>query len=210
MPDPTPAPAPVTLNYIRGSAYSEAVNGTANKDVIYTYDGKDIIHGRQGDDRIYSGSGDDRIAGDSGNDIVVGGKGSDRIYGGDADDRLSGQSGNDKISGGRGDDILSGGSGYDRFIFDNLWSRDTITDFDVNHDHIYLRNLSFGALAGGRLNASEFRVGAEAADASDRIIYNSKTGALSYDSDGQGGSDPTIFAVLKPWLHLTASDIFIY
>ncbi len=210
VPDPTPVPTPSTLNFIRGSAYGEAVNGTGEKDVIYSYNGNDVIHGRGNDDRIYSGAGDDRIAGDSGMDVALAGTGNDRIYGGAGDDRLWGQSGNDNISGGQGDDILTGGSGYDHFIFDNLWSRDTITDFDVSHDHIYLRGLSFDALESGKLNASEFRIGVEAADVSDRIVYNSATGELSYDRDGVGGSDATIFAVLKPWLHLTAADFFVY
>lgn len=63
--------------------------------------------------------------------------------------------------------------------------------------------------AGLGLSAAEFRVGAAAGDASDRIIYNSTTGGLFYDSDGTGAAAQVQFAVLSPGLAITQSEFVI-
>ena len=46
-------------------------------------------------------------------------------------------------------------------------------------------------------------------DGDDRIIYNSATGALNYDSNGIASGGVTQFAQLQPGLSLTASVFFI-
>ena len=48
-------------------------------------------------------------------------------------------------------------------------------------------------------------------DASDRIIYNSTTGALYYDADGLGGSAAVQVALIGTSLHpsITYSDFLI-
>jgi serralysin len=62
-------------------------------------------------------------------------------------------------------------------------------------DTISLDNAIFTAIgANGGLLAAAFRVGTAAADASDRIIYNSSTGALIYDSDGSASGGAVEFA----------------
>ena len=48
-----------------------------------------------------------------------------------------------------------------------------------------------------------------AGDATDRIIYDSATGALNYDADGLGGADAVQFAKLQTGLSLTNADFFI-
>jgi Ca2+-binding RTX toxin-like protein len=55
-----------------------------------------------------------------------------------------------------------------------------------------------------------FNDGSVPVDSNDRIMYNSGTGALSYDADG--GFGPTkaiVFAKLKPGLDLTAEHFFV-
>ena len=79
--------------------------------------------------------------------------------------------------------MLTGGLGNDKFDFDTalsvLTNVDTITDFNVANDTIRLENSIFTALtATGILSAAAFHIGAGAAAADDRIIYNNATGDL--------------------------------
>ena len=75
-------------------------------------------------------------------------------------------------------------------------------------DTILLDNAVFTSLTSpGTLAADNFAVGA-AADANDFIIYNDTTGALSYDSDGNGTDATQVqFATLAPGLAMT-HDVF--
>jgi len=89
---------------------------------------------------------------------------------------------------------------------------DRITDFTVNIDKIVLYKgpghfLEVGPL--GVLGAARFHVGQAAADASDRIIYNPNTGALSYDHDGRGGDPQIRFAALTTHLALDNADFVV-
>ena len=61
----------------------------------------------------------------------------------------------------------------------------------------------------GRLTADAFHIGAAAADAEDRIIYNSATGALSYDANGTGAGGSIQFAKLTAGLALTNADFVV-
>ena len=67
----------------------------------------------------------------------------------------------------------------------------------------------FTGLANGTLAADAFRIGAAAADATDRIIYNSATGALLFDADGSGAGAAVQFATLDTGLAMTASEFFV-
>jgi len=61
----------------------------------------------------------------------------------------------------------------------------------------------------GGLSSKDFFAGAAAHENSDHIIYDSSTGALSFDSDGIGGAHQTQFATVSPHLSLTASSFFV-
>jgi serralysin len=67
----------------------------------------------------------------------------------------------------------------------------------------------FTGLAAGALAPGAFRTAAAAADADDRIVYNSGTGALLFDVDGLGGAAGVQFATLSTGLALTASDFTV-
>jgi Ca2+-binding RTX toxin-like protein len=126
---------------------------------------------------------------------------------------VRGNNGNNIIGGGDGNDELTGLGGHDAFLFDTALNAaanvDVITDFSVMDDTIRLDNAVFTALGGGFLAANAFVTGAAALDASDRIIYDNATGALFYDSDGNGGAAAIQFAELATGLGLTNLDFFV-
>lgn len=144
---------------------------------------------------------------------VIGTQFNDQIFGGNHANRLSGGAGNDLINGGLGNDVLIGGAGNDTFFFNSALGPaniDTISDFVVVNDTIRLENAVFTALtATGTLAAAAFHIGTAAADASDRVIYNTSTGALSYDKDGAGGTAAVQFATVAHGLAMTNADFFI-
>jgi Ca2+-binding RTX toxin-like protein len=153
----------------------------------------------------------DRLNGTAGNDVIYGFGGNDKLHGRDGSDRVDGGAGNDTLWGGSGADILTGGSGKDLFAFDAPFANavDQITDFSPVYDTIRLENAIFTGLAGGSLASSAFRIGSQAADASDRIIYDASTGALYFDADGLGGQAQQQFAQLSTKLALTNADFSV-
>jgi Ca2+-binding RTX toxin-like protein len=103
------------------------------------------------------------------------------------------------------------GWGADIIRFDSLLGAlniDTITDYNVLDDTIELENSIFTKLAAGALNPASFQVGAAAA-ANDYVLYNSATGALSYDADGKGAGAAVQFALLIGAPVLTSLDFVV-
>ena len=143
------------------------------------------------------------------NNTLTGDAGANKLSGGAGIDTLIGNAGADILNGGAGKDILTGGTGKDIFQLTSL-SKDTITDFVVVHDTIQLENSVFTHLTTtGMLNAASLKIGAAATDANDYVIYNSNTGALLYDADGNGAHAPTQIALLGTHLALTNADFII-
>jgi Ca2+-binding RTX toxin-like protein len=127
---------------------------------------------------------------------------------------IRGNNGNNVIAGSGGDDYLTGLGGQDSFLFDTALdparNLDVITDFNVGDDTILLDDAIFSSSLGlGNIAAGEFVIGTAALDANDRIIYDSNTGALFYDSDGVGGTAAVQFATLSAGLALTNLDFFV-
>lgn len=135
-------------------------------------------------------------------------------------DVLKGGTGKDVLYGGLGRDILTGDKGQDVFVFDtrpNTKSNlDKITDFDVKDDAIWLDNKVFtkfgkaGSVAKPAALKKAYFATDKAKDKDDYLIYNKKTGALSYDTDGSGSKYKAIeIALLKKGLGLKANDFFV-
>lgn len=126
---------------------------------------------------------------------------------------LNGAAGADTLNGGQGHDVLTGGTGADNFVFNASLSAthsDTITDFTVGQDHVYLENSVFTGLSTpGALSSGAFVTGAAAADASDRVIYDAVSGALYYDADGTGAGAQIQIATLQSGLALTSADFVV-
>jgi Ca2+-binding RTX toxin-like protein len=127
---------------------------------------------------------------------------------------IIGNAGANAINGGLGNDILTGLGGDDSFIFSTALGAsniDTITDYALN-DLVALDDAIFGGLSTtgtGHLAANNFRIGAGALDADDRIIYNSATGTLSYDADGNGAGAAIHFANIGVGLALTSDEFLV-
>lgn len=179
-PPPPPPPPPAPT--------PTEITGTSSSETLTGTSAADTIKGL---------AGTDTLRGLAGNDIIDGGSGSDYIYGGTGADRLT------------------GGTGYDRFYFDHLpvvGEADTVTDFSTVYDTLRFDDGVFAGLRGdtGALNSSSFRLGSQALDATDRIMYDKATGNLFYDADGTGASAPVLVAQLTANLALTNADIYIY
>lgn len=172
--------------------------------------GDDTITGSAFKDVILANTGDDTVFGNAGNDVLQGGSGFDKLSGGDGYDKIYGGAGGDTIDGQNGTDTLTGGVGKDKFVFSTKLKAtniDTIKDFSVIDDTIQLSSSIF-TKAGpvGQLNTWRFVTGPEATDSLDRIIYDDATGALYYDSDGDGAAAAVQFAQLSTGLTLTSAD----
>lgn len=154
----------------------------------------------------------ENASGGSGNDIITGNSTHNTLKGNAGNDILKGGSGNDLLFGGTGSDILTGGSGWDRFYFDKRpfgSDIDRIRDFNVKDDTIYLDDDAFG-LKKGALSKAVFRLGADAKDSTDRIVYDKATGALYFDPDGSGATEKIKLATLAKKLALTVADFIVY
>ncbi|MEZ0318207.1 MAG: beta strand repeat-containing protein [Methylophilaceae bacterium] len=203
--------------------------GNANDNVIIgssasisTY--STILHGGGGNDTVYGvfTMYSQQLYGDEGNDILMAGAGAysngfigDTLDGGTGNDTLYGGRSGDYLIGGEGNDLIEGYLGNDIFVFntalDSLNNVDTITDFSTSADKLQLSQNIFTVLNVGLLSANDFvsNSSGSAQDASDRILYNTNTGALYYDADGNGVGVAYKFAVLTGHPDLHASDINI-
>ena len=171
----------------------------------------------QGDDlnsiENLSGSGhNDDLWGDNGGNTLRGMNGADTLKGFGGADTLHGGNHDDTLNGGTGIDTLTGNAGADRFLFNTALNAatnvDTITDFSVVDDLIRLDDAVFTGIFGplGVLNPDAFHIGAAAAAAEDRIVYNSATGQLFFDSNGSAAGGMTLFARLSIGLPLSNTD----
>lgn len=129
-----------------------------------------------------------------------------------ANSQITGNAESDDLSGSSSQSSLIGGEEAKRFNFSGLKRKaEQISDFSVQFDTIVVSARGFGGgLSADRtLRKSQFQVGSQARDRSDRFIYNSRSGGLFFDVDGLGGARQTRFATLSPNLLLTHRDIFV-
>jgi len=210
-------------NVLRGEAGADRMIGGDGNDTYYVDNSGDIVveNSTGGTaDRIFSaisyslsggyvetlaltGSGNINATGNNQDNVLTGNGGNNVIQG---------NGGNDTINGGLGADTLTGGSGADLFAFSSALGGgniDAITDYTVTNDTIQLDDSVFAGLALGALSAGAFYIGTAAHDSTDRIIYNSSTGALLFDADGNGAGAAVQFATLSTGLALVASEFVV-
>ncbi|WP_404291242.1 hypothetical protein ACD578_04480 [Microvirga sp. RSM25] len=201
-----------TLDYEQATSHTIKIRAVDQKgltfDHVFTINVQDVMETSTGTSRSES---------------LIGSIGADRLVGAGGSDRLNGGAGDDILIGGMGNDTLTGDAGRDVFIFDTKLGTsatdrkvnyDTIKDFSVADDSIYLDNAIFKKLGSGsaskpKLLSSKFFSLDKAKDGKDYLIYNKKTGVLSYDADGSGNGQAVEFAQLKKGLALKYNDFFV-
>ena len=227
--------AGTTPLYLFGNNLANIVTGNAGNNIISGGGGIDKLQGLAGDDSYVVDNAADVVVDTAGVDNVnasvsytlAAGVAVEtlRIFGGTAGtaainltgnelaNTVTGNAGSNAINGGLGNDKLTGNAGNDFFVFNTVLNAstnvDTIVDFVVANDTARLDNAVFTGLAVGTLNADAFHIGTAAADAEDRIVYNSATGALSFDANGTGAGGLVKFAQLGTNLALTNADFVI-
>ena len=214
-----------------GNDLDNTLTGNAAANVLNGGGGNDAMIGGKGNDTYYVDATADVVseAANAGTDTIITSLSTYSIsaltnienlnYSGSSDailtgnalvNTLTGSSGNDALTGGLGNDILTGGSGADSFVFDTVANasknKDTITDFVSGVDHIKFSKVIFTGLGAvvGNLTSDQFWSGAgvtKAHDLDDRIIYNSTTGALYYDADGNGKGASVQVAIIGTSMH---------
>ena len=168
----------------------------------------DLVKGTAGSITVgdAAGIGADKLKGIeniiSGNfsDLIIGSKDANSITGGDGDD---------SIDGGLGSDTMVGGQGADVFVLstkpaaNNL---DTISDFESGVDKIQLSVKTFAKLKA----ATDYLVTGVPTAANHYLIYDSASGKLSYDADGNAPkSKPVDIALIGKGLTITTADFII-
>lgn len=149
----------------------------------------------------------ENLTGSDFDDFVYGNSSANAIYGGAGDDIIKGYAGNDSLTGASGDDNF-----YFNTALNAATNMDLIIDFNVADDVISLDNAIFTAIGPlGTLAAAAFKANTTglATDSSDRIIYETDTGELFYDADGNGGGASIQFARLAASLALTNGDFVV-
>jgi Ca2+-binding RTX toxin-like protein len=191
-----------------GNSVANTLTGNSGNNVLYGAGGADVMAGGAGNDTYYVDNVGDSVteASNAGTDLVNSavsyalGNNVENLtlsrsaningYGNSLANTLTGNSGNNLIDGGLGNDRLIGGGGSDTFAFHTI----------------------FNAIVGtGMLSAAQFAANTSgtAQDASDRIIYETDTGKLFYDSNGSAAGGATQFATLSPGLALTNADFSV-
>lgn len=189
----------------------DLIQGNLGRDILYGEAGHDKIYGGDGIDRIYGGDGNDYIGGGQGDDILRGGGGSDAIFGGDGNDWIDGGLGDDTISGGPGDDRLWGSGGKNAFVLNlDESGADFIVDFNRASDQIIINSGDTSGAIHGVLTANDFETSNSrdylSGDAT--ILYLKDVGDVYFDTDGAGGSSPTLLLHLMPGTDLGVENFF--
>jgi Ca2+-binding RTX toxin-like protein len=215
------------------SSGTASLTGNELNNLLYAGSGNNVISGGSGIDTVsYSTAGaavkvslavtTGQVTGGSGTDTLAGLENltgsafNDTLNGSTGANVLQGGDGNDLLNGGSGNDVLSGGSGADVFRFTSTPSGavniDTLSDFSGVDDSIQLENSAFTKLATtGVLSSSNFRAHAsgDAGDSNDFVLYETDTGKLFYDADGNGAGAKVQIALLANAPALSHLDIFV-
>jgi serralysin len=185
--------------------YSNSSNDYSSRETVQILAGVTL-------ENATGGNGADALTGNSVANTLLGRGGNDTLLGGAANDTLDGGSGSDLLRGQAGKDTLIGNTGQDTFRFDSALNAstnlDTIKDFSRVDDIIQLENAVFTKLSKlGALGSANFKasITGKATDLNDYICYETDTGKLFYDVDGNGSKAGIQFALIGTSTHVTLS-----
>jgi Ca2+-binding RTX toxin-like protein len=227
-----------SANNLTGISAAHVMFGLGGNDTLNDGPGGDTMYGGIGNDTYNVRSAADTVVENSGQgtdtvrtslsyalpdnveNLVLTGSGATTAIGNGSNNTITGNSGANVLDGGLGLDRLTGGGGADTFVFntalDAVTNVDTITDFrHAQADKIALDHTIFTALSApqidGSLLPSDFYASTNGAAhaATDFLLYNTKTGVLSYDPDGNGSAEAIHIATLSNHAALTAHDFLI-
>jgi Ca2+-binding RTX toxin-like protein len=220
---------------LSGTEANDTINGLGGNDLFLagSSGGADVIDGGAGSDSIEFKAratspvvvdfGSGTITGGSSGSIsftsierVVTGNFNDSLTGNAAAQNLTGQNGSDTLAGAGGFDTLWGGVGADTFVFREMGTAnaDRIGDWVSGSDEMHLDDAAFAAIgAMGDFVSGDARFKANssgtATDASDRLVFNTSTGQLYYDADGNGGGTAQLIATVQGGASVAATDIVV-
>jgi Ca2+-binding RTX toxin-like protein len=210
-------------NRIVGNAGSNTLDGGAGNDTLYGEGGNDYyIIDRVGDVVIEAAGNGYDIVFAKASYVLTSGQEIESIgflnpastapldlTGNEFANRIVGSAGANALNGRAGSDVLYGEGGADKFVFDTPLGPsnvDYLADFNATDDTIVLENAVFTGLAAGGLPSNAFASGTAAQESDDRIIYDSATGNLYFDADGNGAGAQILFAMVQPGTIITAAD----
>jgi Ca2+-binding RTX toxin-like protein len=215
-------------NYVLGNEAANSLNGGGGADVLVGYGGNDSYYVDHAGDAVLenAGGGFDAVYTSTSYGLAAGaevewlstavtyGTAAINLTGNELANFVLGNDGVNVLDGGGGADTLYGYGGADIFAFTTALGAGNVDtlDFVAGIDKILLGGAAgqpFLSLATGALRAGTVRSGAAALDADDYLLYNSGTGALLYDADGNGAGAAVQFATIATGLTLTAADFFV-
>lgn len=224
------------IENLGGSAYKDRLEGDAGANRLDGGGGADTLIGGGGNDSYVVDRAQDRVveAVGGGTDTVLARatwklragvevevlRAADRgetrkldLTGNGFGQRIEGNDGANRIEGGGGKDTVKGYDGADTFVLSSApgpGNRLTVLDFDAAEDRFLLAHDAFG-LPRGPLAASAFtanRAGL-ARDADDRIIHDTDSGRILFDTDGKGGAQAIVIAQIGASPTLGAADFLV-
>ncbi|HYD70337.1 M10 family metallopeptidase C-terminal domain-containing protein [Azospirillum sp.] len=193
---------------VTGGVGNDALYGNQQDDLVYGNQGFDTLFGGQDRDTLFGGQDGDVLYGNLGADALYGNLGGDTLFGGQGDDALFGGQGNDVLAGNRGADTLAGGLGADVFRLGAPGEGvDAVADFTLGEDRMAVSGPNFGSLPAGTVSAANFALD-NPVSADTRFVFDTRTGALSFDADGSGAGAAVTVATLNVRM-LTHTDILV-
>jgi len=212
-------------NVLRDSGGAgDDLRGLGGDDLYQVYSSKTVISEAAGggEDRVMAGV--DYALGAAARVEILTTNGSKALSaidltGNDFSQTIWGNYGDNRIDGKGGADTLKGLAGEDTFVFSTdpgAGNVDQIGDFKSGVDTIEmvrgeLSGEPYTALPSNASSGAFFWASAtgQAHDSNDRIIYNTATGALYYDADGNGAGTAVQFATLTGAPDLGSADFRI-